>query len=419
MPGIPPWPDDDWGRFVRGRDGFGRLVWVRPRHQAEHHDAIEHMEPPLALGVLEDWVRDDVWLIEALHDRAHGPPFELDPDRRRARLIRTLERDVGSGWLVFHRERLADGAQGTVPVHPAAPRDPRRPAQPQTTTWVEVALITAGGRRVAGEPIRVTTPSGAVVESHLDEVGVFRRDGLDPGICDVTFPRIDGREWGLGPPPWADDDLDAPYEADRTVFVDACDCVSSVAAGGGFRDFATVYRDHANEELRRRRPNPNLLGPRDAVVLPGRRGRIAEASTTMRTTFTVLERTTRLRVRFLGLRAQRYRLEVAGAVFAGTVEPSGLIDHLVPATASSGDLTLEAVDHPGTGQRFAIRIGDLDPMDLSRGERARLANLAFPPASVDHTDEHDTHRRAERAFASWAGNGYNPADLARRHDGEA
>lgn len=48
---------------------------------------------------------------------------------------------------------------------------------------------------VPDEPIRLIDPRGVVHELRTDRGGVARLGGLEPGICDVTFPTADGREW--------------------------------------------------------------------------------------------------------------------------------------------------------------------------------------------------------------------------------
>ena len=44
--------------------------------------------------------------------------------------------------------------------------------------------------------------------------------------------------------------------------------MSSIAALYGFADYQLIYGDGANAELRRLRPNPNVLYPGDRVFVP-------------------------------------------------------------------------------------------------------------------------------------------------------
>lgn len=71
---------------------------------------------------------------------------------------------------------------------PPAPVDPAK-------TWIEITLVDKAGAPVAFEEYAIRTPAGDTVGGALDEDGFARVDGLDPGQCEVGFPRIDGRLW--------------------------------------------------------------------------------------------------------------------------------------------------------------------------------------------------------------------------------
>ncbi|MFO0618476.1 MAG: hypothetical protein U0414_38135 [Polyangiaceae bacterium] len=63
-------------------------------------------------------------------------------------------------------------------------------------TWIEIVLLDERRRPNAKEPYRVMVPDGSPRSGTLDENGFARIDGIDAGSCKVTFPEIDGREWG-------------------------------------------------------------------------------------------------------------------------------------------------------------------------------------------------------------------------------
>ena len=47
-----------------------------------------------------------------------------------------------------------------------------------------------------GEPYRVTLPDGTMVaEGTLNDKGFARVDGIDPGTCKVTFPKLHKDAW--------------------------------------------------------------------------------------------------------------------------------------------------------------------------------------------------------------------------------
>ena len=75
-----------------------------------------------------------------------------------------------------------------------APR-PRQVAEEPTKTWVEIELLDAAGKPVPNEPYLVTVPEGLKKSGKLDGQGRARISGIDPGMCQISFPEIDGREW--------------------------------------------------------------------------------------------------------------------------------------------------------------------------------------------------------------------------------
>ena len=49
---------------------------------------------------------------------------------------------------------------------------------------------------VPGKPYRVTLPDGqTVAEGTLDEKGFAGVDGIEPGMCKVTFPNLEKQAW--------------------------------------------------------------------------------------------------------------------------------------------------------------------------------------------------------------------------------
>jgi len=57
----------------------------------------------------------------------------------------------------------------------------------------------------------------------------------------------------------------------RTHVVVEGESLSTIAAAEGFRDFRKLYDAPENAELRKKRPNPNLIRPGDEVVIPDRK----------------------------------------------------------------------------------------------------------------------------------------------------
>lgn len=63
-------------------------------------------------------------------------------------------------------------------------------------SWIEIELVDDKKEPVPGEKYRITLPDGeTVAEGTLDEKGLARVDGIDPGTCKITFPDLDKDAW--------------------------------------------------------------------------------------------------------------------------------------------------------------------------------------------------------------------------------
>lgn len=63
-------------------------------------------------------------------------------------------------------------------------------------SWIEIELVDENDQPVPGERYRVTLPDGTIIaEGTLDEKGLKRIDGIDPGTCQITFPNLDKDAW--------------------------------------------------------------------------------------------------------------------------------------------------------------------------------------------------------------------------------
>lgn len=69
---------------------------------------------------------------------------------------------------------------------------------PKKTGWVEVAMLDEDGAPVAGMAYSVTLPNGRVAQGTLDEKGVARIEGFDPGTCQMAFPQLHPDAWEKG-----------------------------------------------------------------------------------------------------------------------------------------------------------------------------------------------------------------------------
>jgi uncharacterized Zn-binding protein involved in type VI secretion len=82
-------------------------------------------------------------------------------------------------------------------------------------SWVEIELVDQKGRPVPYERYRVKAPGfDRPFEGFLDEKGLARLDGIDPGTCQISFPDLDAASWKptTGPPPRPTKPVPPPVE---------------------------------------------------------------------------------------------------------------------------------------------------------------------------------------------------------------
>lgn len=96
-----------------------------------------------------------------------------------------FERGALSVW------RLAEVGTPVLQDRPEPSSRPR-PEPGKKRSWIEIELLDDDGRRVATELV-VTLPDGSKIRPSFG--GFLRIDDIDPGLCDIEFPKIDGREW--------------------------------------------------------------------------------------------------------------------------------------------------------------------------------------------------------------------------------
>jgi hypothetical protein len=114
-----------------------------------------------------------------------------------------------------HRERLAQWAAarlttGKIRVlvwrrsvsyapapEPRVAKPAARPVPPpfKPNHWIEIVLVDQDGKPVPNEPYEIILSNGFVVSGALDADGRAREEGIVPGTCRVTFPRIHAAEW--------------------------------------------------------------------------------------------------------------------------------------------------------------------------------------------------------------------------------
>lgn len=92
--------------------------------------------------------------------------------------------------------KTGTGKYGSMPIKALSPNQSADDDGPEKQAWIEIELVDEEGKPVAGEGYSLTLPDGQTVAAGtLDEKGCARLDGIDPGSCKVTFPRLDQKAW--------------------------------------------------------------------------------------------------------------------------------------------------------------------------------------------------------------------------------
>ena len=84
------------------------------------------------------------------------------------------------------------GSEKVEPYKPPLTEEERE----KKKSWIEIELVGEDEQPISGERYRVTLPDGKTAsEGTLDENGLARVDGIEPGDCKITFPNLDKEAW--------------------------------------------------------------------------------------------------------------------------------------------------------------------------------------------------------------------------------
>lgn len=92
------------------------------------------------------------------------------------------------------QRQTQSGKYGSVPVKPYVPPQTKEEKQ-KKKSWIEIEMVDEDDKPVTGLAYRITLPDNTTSEGTLDDKGFARIDGLEPGNCKVTFPKLDQDAW--------------------------------------------------------------------------------------------------------------------------------------------------------------------------------------------------------------------------------
>ncbi len=181
--------------------------------------------------------------------------------------------------------------------------------------------------------------------------------------------------------------------------------LSSIAQRYGFADYRALYNHPENAELKRNRPDPNVILPGDRVVIPDPRERFVSRPTTQTHRFKLRRPQVRIRLTLTNGNGETianapYTLAVGATTLEGTTSGTGGVEQMVEADVSEVLLTVwpggrKSVEEPQL--TWTLMVGHLDPVETLSGIQARLWNLGYDPGPIDGIVGPRTER-AIRAF---------------------
>jgi hypothetical protein len=166
------------------------------------------------------------------------------------------------------------------------------------------------------------------------------------------------------------------------------ECFTRVARRYGFTDYKIIYDHPSNAELKKKRPNPNVLWPGDKINIPDKVEKLIDCATGARHVFKM--KTARKVLRIVlkehdgaPLSGAAYVLEVGNEVRNGMTDGDGLLTEKVPIDVPGATLTVaERVLHLSLGHLNPIGDEEEEKTDCS-GIQGRLKNLGYDVGRID------------------------------------
>jgi len=202
------------------------------------------------------------------------------------------------------------------------------------------------------------------------------------------------------------------------------ECLSSIAKAYGFADWHTIYDYPPNSEFKKKRPNPDLIYPADAIQIPDRTPFTTTLTTGRAYSFKVKVPRPRLRLALEIDEPYAYELTIGDASTRGQTDGKQPIEVPIRADLDKATLTIwPATADPSTGITWTLALGHLDPVAELSGVQGRLTNLGYFWGATDgepSPELDDAIRRFQRDEEIDSSRGLDEATRARlsaRHDG--
>lgn len=165
--------------------------------------------------------------------------------------------------------------------------------------------------------------------------------------------------------------------------------LSSIARRYKIANWKDIYDDPANERFRSLRPNPNLIYPGDAVVIPDIKPQTAKLPTGQEHRILVKRHPQFLKIRLMNGKREpvenaRVTLHLPGGDRSLQSDSQGIVEIGIQ-TSDPPKFLISIYETPEAelAHEYMVEINHLDPPDTISGIQARLNALGFSAGPVD------------------------------------
>ena len=164
--------------------------------------------------------------------------------------------------------------------------------------------------------------------------------------------------------------------------------LAMLAEAAGFRDADTVWNAPENGDLRGLRDNPSVLAPGDTLFIPDKTSKVVDKPIDASHRFVAKGDRLKLKLRLLDfdgspIAGAQVSLSYQGKTSTLVTDGDGVVQERIPRATKDASITVADRDLD-----IPLRVGELDPRDLSTGWRSRLANLGYV-RDAPMTDDED------------------------------
>ena len=189
----------DCSPFAGVRDGFAVRSWLQQfKGNPAYMDELRHMlSREGSIAWRADRATDDEIIEHAAHLLGTGQWHLHETGRSRTLAFTQSPTDSDAAGAKSKQQddarNSADGRQSADGARSGTQKGSGLSSK--ELTWIEIQLVDAGGKPVAGMAYEIKMPDGSKQAGKLDVLGRARHEQIVPGQCEVRFPELDGGDW--------------------------------------------------------------------------------------------------------------------------------------------------------------------------------------------------------------------------------